>query len=317
VGRDTDSFVTGLRSALREDPDVLMVGEIRDVASAEIVLNMAETGHLVLTTLHTSDTAQAIDRMVGMFGPSQQAQIGLQLASCLAGVVYQRMLPRIGGGQVVAFEILQPTSAVRSLISENKTRQLRNAIVTGRREGMQTLEDNLSDLVSAGVVSYEEAVSRSLIPKDIEDRRRNAGDTLVELIMTVAIMAIAFVSIIGGIATAISDSRVHHDQTDVQAALTTAAEVVKSVAYTFCGAGDPAGSGPASLNYQSGLSGYLLDHPLVQGDIANPTVRSVTADSAGSTACPVNGNDLELVTITDSSNDGKITNSIQVVRAQR
>jgi len=167
VGRDTETFVRGLRAALREAPDVLMVGEIRDVASAEIALSMAETGHLVLTTLHTSDTAQAVDRMVSMFGAAQQAQISLQLASCLAGVVYQRMLPKMGGGQVAAFEVLTPSAGVRSLISENKTRQLRNAIITGRREGMQTLEDSLNDLVARGVVGHDEAVARSLFPKDV------------------------------------------------------------------------------------------------------------------------------------------------------
>jgi len=175
VGRDTESFVRGLRAALREAPDVLMVGEIRDVASAEIALNMAETGHLVLTTLHTSDTAQAVDRMVGMFGSAQQAQTSLQLASCLAGVVYQRMLPKVGGGQVAAFEVLTPSPAVRSLISENKTRQLRNAIVTGRREGMQTLEDSLSDLVGRGAVDHHEALARSLFPKEVQAGRSDGG----------------------------------------------------------------------------------------------------------------------------------------------
>ena len=168
VGRDTESFVTGLRSALRENPDVLMLGETRDADAAQIVLNMAETGHLVFTTLHTNDTAQAIDRLVGMFPPGQQSQICLQLANCLVGVVYQRMLPRIQGGQTAAFEILLGNQGVRSLIAENKTRQIRNSIVMGRNEGQQTFEDSLSDLIAGGVVTYEDAVARSLYPKDLE-----------------------------------------------------------------------------------------------------------------------------------------------------
>jgi twitching motility protein PilT len=168
IGTDTDSFADGLRSALREDPDVLMVGEVRDAESAQIVLNMAETGHLVLTTLHTSDTSQAIDRVVNMFPSGQESQVCQQLASCLAGVIYQRLVPRTGGGQVAAVEVLLPTPAVRSLISENKTRQLRNAIVMGRKDGMQTLEDSLSALVGSGAIGYPEATSRSLFPNDID-----------------------------------------------------------------------------------------------------------------------------------------------------
>ena len=168
VGRDTESFVTGLRAALRENPDVLMVGEMRDPDSAQIVLHMAETGHLVFSTLHTNDTAQAIDRLVGMFPAAQQNQICLQLANSLVGVVYQRMLPRIEGGQTAAFEVLLGNQGVRSLIAENKTRQLRNSIVMGRGEGQQTFEDSLSALVRSGIVSYDEALARSLYPKDLE-----------------------------------------------------------------------------------------------------------------------------------------------------
>ncbi|HZU71340.1 MAG TPA: PilT/PilU family type 4a pilus ATPase [Acidimicrobiales bacterium] len=168
VGSDTESFASGMRAALREDPDVLMVGEIRDSESAEIALMMAETGHLVLSTLHTNDTAQALDRVVSMFPANQREQVCQQLGNSLAGVVFQRLLPKRGGGQVAAFEVLQPTHAVRNLVREGKTAHLRNAIAVGRAEGMQTLEDSLCELVELGMVELEEAQSRSLHPRDFE-----------------------------------------------------------------------------------------------------------------------------------------------------
>jgi twitching motility protein PilT len=167
VGEDTESFARALRSALREDPDVLMVGEIRDLESIDTVLTLAETGHLVLTTLHTNDTAQAIDRLVGVFPGERQDQIRMQLSGCLVGVVYQRLIPKLGGGLTAAYEVLAGTTAVRNLIREGNTRQLRNAITIGRTEGMQTLESHLSWLVSSGFVGMEEAVSSSLFPKEI------------------------------------------------------------------------------------------------------------------------------------------------------
>ncbi len=167
VGEDTESFPHALRSALREDPDVLMVGEMRDLESVDTVLAMAETGHLVFATLHTNDTAQAVDRLVGVFPDGRQAHARMQLSACLVGVVYQRLLPKIGGGLVAAFEVLAGTPAVRNLIREGNTRQLRNTITLGQYDGMQTLESDLSRLVSAGTVDRDEAVLRSLYPKDI------------------------------------------------------------------------------------------------------------------------------------------------------
>ncbi|HYH50491.1 MAG TPA: type IV pilus twitching motility protein PilT, partial [Acidimicrobiia bacterium] len=167
VGSDTESFARGLRSALREDPDVLMVGEMRDLESVETVLTLAETGHLVLATLHTNDTTQAVDRLVGVFPGEQQNQARLQISASLVGVVYQRLLPRDGGGVVAAYEILRGTIAVRNLIRESQTRQLRNAITMGQADGMQTLEMHLSKLVSDGVIDREDAVHRSLYPKEI------------------------------------------------------------------------------------------------------------------------------------------------------
>lgn len=175
VGADTESFGRALKSALREDPDVLMVGEIRDLESIDIVLTMAETGHLVLTTLHTNDTAQAIDRLVGVFPGERQDQVRMQLSACLGGVVYQRLIPRIGGGLTGAYEVLAGTHAVRNLIREGNTRQLRNAVTMGRADGMQTLEMHLSQLVAEGRVDHHEAAARSLYPKEIAKRSVAAG----------------------------------------------------------------------------------------------------------------------------------------------
>jgi twitching motility protein PilT len=172
VGTDTGSFHNALRSVLREDPDVLLVGEMRDLESIAFALTVAETGHLVFATLHTNDTAQSLGRMIDVFPAEQQAQIRVQLAAALSCVVYQRLIPRIGGGMIAAYEVLVATPAVRNLIKEGKTHQLRNSLVTGSRDGMNTLEHHLSHLVQQGVVSLDDAVARSLYPKDIEVRPR-------------------------------------------------------------------------------------------------------------------------------------------------
>jgi twitching motility protein PilT len=172
VGQDTHSFHAALRAALREDPDVLLVGEMRDLESMRFALTIAETGHLVFSTLHTNDTAQALARIVDVFPADQQAQIRVQLAAALTGIVYQRLLPRVDGGLVAAYEVLVANSAVRNLIKEGKTNQLRNCLVTGQKEGMVTFEQSLSALVQAGVVTYEDAVARSLYPKDVEREPR-------------------------------------------------------------------------------------------------------------------------------------------------
>jgi twitching motility protein PilT len=168
VGTDTATFSDALRSVLREDPDVLLVGEMRDLESIRFALTVAETGHLVFATLHTNDTAQSLSRMIDVFPGDQQAQIRVQLASALSCVVYQRLIPRIGGGMVAAYEVLVATPAVRNLIKEGKTHQLRNSLVTGSQDGMVTFENSVSALIHAGVVTYEDAVARSLYPKDIE-----------------------------------------------------------------------------------------------------------------------------------------------------
>jgi twitching motility protein PilT len=167
VGADTDSFPTALRSALREDPDVLLVGEMRDLASIRFTLTLAETGHLVFATLHTNDTAQAVDRLVDVFPGDQQPQVRLQLAATLTGVVHQRLVPKVGGGQVAAYEVLVASGAVRNLVRERKTNQLRNVILTGQRDGMQTLEASLGALLLSGAISRDDALSRSAFPSDL------------------------------------------------------------------------------------------------------------------------------------------------------
>ncbi|MDT7539165.1 MAG: twitching motility protein PilT [Actinomycetota bacterium] len=168
VGDDTESFPKALRSALREDPDVLLVGEMRDLESIAFALTLAETGHLVFATLHTNDTAQALDRIVDVFPSDRQAQIRVQLANALTGIVYQRLLPRLGGGLVAAYEVLVANSAVRNLVKEGKTNQLRNVVSTHQTEGMQTLEKSLTELVAQGVVDIDQARLVSLYPKDVE-----------------------------------------------------------------------------------------------------------------------------------------------------
>jgi twitching motility protein PilT len=167
VGLDTASFGDGLRAALREDPDVVLVGEMRDPESIATTLTVAETGHLVFATLHTNDTSTALDRIIDVFPPERQAQIRVQLAASLSAVVAQRLVPRVGGGLIASFEILLANNAVRALVREGKTHQIRNVISQSVREGMQTLEQSLSVLVAHGLVEYEEAVSRAVLPKEV------------------------------------------------------------------------------------------------------------------------------------------------------
>lgn len=167
VGSDTKSFESGLRSALREDPDVVLLGEMRDTESIQIALRLAETGHLVFATLHTNDAPQALDRLIDVFPPAQTQQVQTMLAGCLQGVVSQRLVPGINGGRVAAYEVLLGTDAVCNLIREGKSRQLRNLIATGASEGMQTLEMDLARLVAAGLVSLESAQAISAHPQEI------------------------------------------------------------------------------------------------------------------------------------------------------
>ncbi len=168
IGLDAQSFDRALRAALREDPDVVLVGEMRDLESIEITLRLAETGHLVMSSLHTNDAAQALDRIVDVFPADRQAQIRLQLASVLSGVVAQRLVPSVHGGLVAAFEVLIATSGVRNLIREGKTRQIRNAMQLGIASGNQTLEMSLNELVAAGTISVETALATAFVPHEVD-----------------------------------------------------------------------------------------------------------------------------------------------------
>jgi pilus retraction protein PilT len=168
VGTDVGSFTDGLRSALREDPDVVLLGEMRDLDSIQIALSLAETGHLVMASLHTNDAAQALDRIIDVFPAEKRDQIQTMLAGSLQGVVSQRLLPGVNGGRVAAYEVLMGTEAVRNLMREGKSRQLRNVVATGAAEGMQTIEMDLARLVSAGLITMETAKSISAFPSEIQ-----------------------------------------------------------------------------------------------------------------------------------------------------
>jgi twitching motility protein PilT len=171
VGTDTESFDSALKSVLREDPDVVLVGEMRDLESIAAALTIAETGHLVITTLHTNDSAQAIDRIIDVFPAERRPQIQIQLAGTLLAVLYQRLVPRLNGGLVAAYELMVGIPAIRNLVREGKTRQLRNVVATHKADGMQTLEGALIDLIEAGVIDYQTAVDASLYPQDIPKPR--------------------------------------------------------------------------------------------------------------------------------------------------
>ncbi len=157
VHYDTYSFSAALRSALREDPDVVLIGEMRDLETIASAITIAETGHLVFATLHTNSAAQSIDRMIDVFPPHQQPQIRAQLSNILMAICSQRLVPAIGGGRIAAAEILIATPAVRNIIREGKTHQLEAVIQTGGEYGMQSMDKTLAGLVHAGSVSYEEA----------------------------------------------------------------------------------------------------------------------------------------------------------------
>ena len=159
VGDDTESFAAGLRAALRQDPDVILVGEMRDLETISTAITAAETGHLVFGTLHTKGAANTIDRIIDVFPPAQQEQIRIQLADVLECVISKALLPRIGGGRVPAYEILVATPAVRSLIRQNKSFQITSTMQTGKRQGMQLMDDCLTELVRRGDVTLENALA--------------------------------------------------------------------------------------------------------------------------------------------------------------
>ena len=154
---DTYSFSAALRSSLRQDPDVVLIGEMRDLETISAAITIAETGHLVFATLHTNSAAQSIDRMIDVFPPHQQPQVRAQLSNILMGICSQRLVPAVEGGRVVAAEILVANPAVRNIIREGKSHQLDAVIQTGADQGMQTMDRTLASLVQSGVVTYDEA----------------------------------------------------------------------------------------------------------------------------------------------------------------
>jgi twitching motility protein PilT len=169
VGTDTKAFTAALRSALRQDPDIILIGEMRDLETIQIALTAAETGHLVFATLHTQDCPQTIDRMIDVFPPHQQSQIRVQIAATLEGVLTQQLLPKASGsGRVAACEVLISTPAVRNLIREGKTHQLYTVMQTGAQLGMQTMNSSLADLVRRGQITRELAMRSSSGPEDLE-----------------------------------------------------------------------------------------------------------------------------------------------------
>lgn len=168
VHYDTRSFAAALRSALREDPDVVLIGEMRDLETIAAAITIAETGHLVLATLHTNNAAQSIDRMIDVFPPHQQQQIRTQLSNILQAIVSQRLLPAIGGGRLAIAEIMVANSAVRNIIREGKTHQLEAVVQTGADEGMQTMDRALAASIKAGKITYDEAKGYCIDPKELE-----------------------------------------------------------------------------------------------------------------------------------------------------
>ena len=172
IGRDTMSFAAGLRAALREDPDVILVGEMRDLETISTAITAAETGHLVFGTLHTKGAANTIDRIIDSFPAEQQNQIRIQLADVLECAVGQTLLPKIGGGRTAVFEIMIVTPAIRSMILQSKTFQIVSAIQTGKRYGMQLLDDALEDLVDRHVISLETALAAANEPDKFKTGRQ-------------------------------------------------------------------------------------------------------------------------------------------------
>lgn len=168
IGSDAPNFAAGLKAALRQDPDVILVGEMRDVETIGTAITAAETGHLVFATLHTQDTPQTIDRIIDVFPADQQAQIRVQLAVSLQGIVTQQLLPTAdGAGRCVAAEVMVPTPAVRNLIREGKTHQLYSVLQTGGAQGMQTMDASLVGLVRSGKITRQTAESRSTSPEEL------------------------------------------------------------------------------------------------------------------------------------------------------
>ncbi len=176
IASDTKSFASALKYVLRQDPDVILIGEMRDIETISAALTAAETGHLVFTTLHTQDAPQTIDRIIDVFPPYQQQQIRIQLAGTLQGIISQQLLPtRDGRGRVVAVEVLIPTPGIRNMIREAKVHQIYTAMQTGGKHGMQTMDQALASLVKRGKITYDLAIQRAIDPQDLKTLLRQSG----------------------------------------------------------------------------------------------------------------------------------------------
>jgi twitching motility protein PilT len=164
LGPHTHSFANALRAALREDPDVILVGEMRDLETIQLALTAAETGHIVFGTLHTSSAPKTVDRIIDVFPPSQQAQIRAQFAESIEAVITQTLLKKKGGGRTAALEIMTGTTAVRNLIREGKIHQIPGTMQVSQKDGMQTMDMALINLINRGIITREEAQSKSMNP---------------------------------------------------------------------------------------------------------------------------------------------------------
>jgi twitching motility protein PilT len=169
LGQDTHGFQNALRASLREDPDVLLVGEMRDLETMKLAMTCAETGHLVMATLHTNSAAESVDRIIDVFPADEQEQIRVQLSNNLIGVLAQQLLPRAGQpGRVAAIEVMVATAAIRNLIRENKAHQMTSIIQTSASDGMQTMDQALRDLYQQSMITYELAMQRAQNPQELE-----------------------------------------------------------------------------------------------------------------------------------------------------
>ncbi len=177
VTADTKSFKDALKYVLRQDPDVVLIGEMRDLETIEAALTVAETGHLTLATLHTNTAVQTINRIIDVFPPHQQEQVRVQLSFVLEGIICQQLIPKkTGGGRVLAIEILIPNPAIRNLIRENKIHQIYSMMQTGQAKfGMQTMNQSLLELYQRGLISYEDAITRSPVPEEMINMLQRAG----------------------------------------------------------------------------------------------------------------------------------------------
>jgi twitching motility protein PilT len=175
VFADTHGFKNALKSILRQDPDVVLIGEMRDLETVSAALTIAETGHLTFGTLHTNSCAQTMNRIIDVFPTTQQPQVRAQLSLVLEGVLSQALVPKVGGGRVMALEVMVTTPAIRNLIREEKIHQIYSAMQSGQKFGMQTMNQSLVDLVKKRLITRDEATNRSTLPDELLQLLQNEG----------------------------------------------------------------------------------------------------------------------------------------------